>query len=275
MQDIHDIDVKSIVPDPQQPRKRFDDSETGALSENMKAIGQRVPVIVYPGNSTFMLCDGERRWRAAQMAGIETLLALVLPTKPNALELRRIQLSLELHKVGISTWEKSCSLKQIRDESGCSIAELAVNVNLRQPIVSKLLGCQRLDKAIQQLVHSGTLDLEKAFIISQEPDFGRQREMVKLYAHLPREQFRQKTKRAAASKQASVKRARFYLAGGASVIVHGTSLTLADAIACLLETVKQLKRGQAQSKDIVETQNEMRRKARTNHVVVEENRPAG
>ncbi len=269
MQEIRKIAVSEIEPDPQQPRKRFDDAETRALGQNMLAIGQQLPVIVYPNGSRFMLADGERRWRAAREAGIAELLAIVLAHRPKAAQLHVVQLSLEVHKVGTSAWERSCQLQQIREETFWSVSELAEQVHLKQSTVSKLLACQRLDTPIRELLHAGKLDLEKAVIVSQEPSHDRQREMVKLYAHLPREQFRQKAKPAAPSEQVSVKRARFYLPGGESVIVHAPELTLADAIACLLETVRQLKRAQSKNQDIAAAQTFLRTKARTSHVVVE------
>lgn len=269
MSELRRISIAELDLDRDQPRTKFDQDELASLGQNMKAIGQQVPLIVYQADGKHVICDGARRMMAGQLAGFNELLCLVLPQKPGASLLRVMQMSLEAHKVGLSAWERSCFLRRIKEENGWSIAELASRLQMKQPLVSKLLACQRLDRAIQQLVHTGALDLEKAFIISQEPSVERQREMVKLYAHLPRDQFRQRAKPTADSEQATVKRARFYLPGGASVMVHGPALTLAGAIACLLETVKQLKRGQSQNQDIVATQKAMRQKARTSHVVVE------
>lgn len=273
MQDIRKIPVADISADKDQPRKLFAEAETRALGQNMLTIGQQISLIVYEDEGKYTLADGERRWRAASLVGIAELDAIVLAHKPDAAALKIIQASIEAHKVSLTVWERSCFLRRIKDENGWSISELAAQLHMKQPLVSKLLACQRLDKAIQQLLHTGGLDLEKAFIVSQEPSIERQREMVKLYSQLPRDQFRQKTRPAATGEQATVKRARFYLRGGASVIVHAPALTLADAIGCLLETVRQLKRVQSQNQDIGSAQKLLKSKARTNHVVVEENQP--
>jgi hypothetical protein len=183
----------------------------------------------------------------------------VLPEKPDSATLHLVQMSLEAHKVGLSVMERSNFLNRIREENRWSISELAGRLQMKQPLVSKLLGCQRLDKGIQNLVHTGGLDLEKAFIISQEPNFERQREMVKLYAHLPRDQFRQKIKPVATSDQVTVKRAKFSVPGGMTVTVHGPALTLDGAIECLVATVKELRRSQAKNFDIAKAQHLMKK----------------
>ena len=274
MQTLQWISISNFVLDPEQPRKLFDQAGLLALGQNMKAYGQQVPVICYPVDGKQQICDGARRVLASKPVGIEQLLALVLPEKPDAATLHIVQMSLEAHKVGLSVMERSNFLNRIREENRWSVSELAGQLHMKQPLVSKHLACQRLDTGIQNLLHTGGLDLEKAFIISQEPDFERQREMVKLYAHLPRDQFRQKTKPVAKTDQVKVKRARFALPDGTTVTVHGPELTLASAIECLLQTVKELRRSQAKNLDITKAQNLMKKAEKTHVRLVNGNESA-
>ena len=274
MQKLQWISVADIEPDGEQPRKRFDDADLAALGQNMKAFGQQVPVIVYDEGGKKKLCDGARRWLAAKPVGIEQLSALVLPEKPDATTLRLVQMSLEAHKVGLSPWERSCFLHRIKEDNGWQVSELAARMHMKQPLVSKLLSHQRLDKSLQHLLHVGALDMEKAVIIGQEPNFERQREIAKLYVHLSREELRQKMRASNGCNQSKVKRARFALPNGITVTVHGPELTLTSAIECLLQTVKELRRSQAKNHDIAKAQNLMKKAGKTHVQLVNENEPA-
>src|SRR5258708_24344323 len=96
-----------------------------AFGENMQGIGQQVPVICYPVDDKYRICDGARRVLASKPVGIEQLLALVLPQKPDAATLHIVQMSLEVHMVGLSVMERSNFLSRIREENRWPISELA------------------------------------------------------------------------------------------------------------------------------------------------------
>jgi ParB/RepB/Spo0J family partition protein len=263
MYQLQRIPKETFAFDPNQPRKTADRSELLALGRNMKSIGQQLPVICYPHEDKQMLCDGARRVLAAGLVGIDELLALVLPEKPDNTKLHLVQMSIEAHKVGLTPWERSCFLFAIKEENGWSVSELAEALDMKQPLVSKLLSHQRLAKPVQELLHAGKLDIEKAFIISQEPIAERQCEMARLYAHLPRERLRQKL-RPNEPQEAKATRAKFWLAGGVSVTVQGRALSLSATIDSLLATVRELKRVQGKNGDIAAAQKLLRKKAATN-----------
>ena len=87
MDEIALIPVDQIIPDPENLRQAFDEDEIAALAENLVAIGQTDPVQVFRReDGTFDLFDGERRWRAARLAGLASLRAIVVP-RPAAQEL--------------------------------------------------------------------------------------------------------------------------------------------------------------------------------------------
>src|SRR3989304_605543 len=99
VREIKEIDVGKIKRDEQQPRKRFDEAELLALGQNMLAHGQLLPAIVYwcAALAVYILLDGERRWRAAQLVGMKTLAAIELTEKPTAAALHVLQMSIEAH----------------------------------------------------------------------------------------------------------------------------------------------------------------------------------
>jgi ParB/RepB/Spo0J family partition protein len=202
MREMKRIGVAEIERDVEQPRKHFDEQELLALGQNMLAHAQQVPVIVYcpdvaPGDrlaKRYRLLDGERRWRGAQLAGIAELDALVLAQKPSQAALHLLQMSLEAHKQGFTAMERSHLLCRIRTENNWQITELAEKLHMKQPMVSKLLAYQKLDPAIQAMLHRGELDMAKAFIISQEPDPAKQRELTDAAPLLDRDQLRRRAK---------------------------------------------------------------------------------
>src|SRR5690242_4007296 len=76
--ELRQIAVETIAPNPHQPRKRFDDEALAALAASLEANGVIQPILVRPlPGGTYELVAGERRWRAAQLAGLETVPALV------------------------------------------------------------------------------------------------------------------------------------------------------------------------------------------------------
>jgi ParB/RepB/Spo0J family partition protein len=252
------VAVKDIYPDPQQPRKHFDEGYLLGLGQNMARHGQQVPVIVHADGSRFVLLDGERRWRAAQLAGIAELDAVVLAKKPTPVELRILQMSIDVHKVAHSLVERSDTLKRIQDETGWSVGELAERLSLKQPHVSKLLGLQRLVPSVRELVNSGGLDIEKAFVISQEPDRDRQSALAQEAGRLSREQFRRRARNQPERPEVKVALARFMVAADRCVTVQAPSVTLGQAIDLLGEAVKELKKGLVQGLDISTQQRVMR-----------------
>ena len=151
MQKLQWISIGGFLLDREWPRKTFDQDGLVALGQNMKAYGQQVPVICYPVDDKQQLCDGARRVLAAKLVGIEQVLAMVLPEKPDAAKLHIVQMSLEAHKVGLSPWERSCFLHRIKEDNGWQVSELAARMHMKQPLVSKLLSHQRLDKSLQIL----------------------------------------------------------------------------------------------------------------------------
>ena len=254
------IDIKKIEPDPENPRQSFDESDIAALGANMKSIGQQVPVIVYPRDEMFRLADGERRFRGALSTGIPDLLAIVMPQKPDAAALRIMQLSVEAHKVAHSPMERSDLLFKIQQETGWGVAEIAKRLHLSQSLVSKLLSFQKLSDHVRELVHTGRLDIEKAYMVASA-DADRQSGLIEDLTGLSREQARARLRNSDAT-QPKAKRAVFALPDGISITVQGLEVTLAEVLEHLLQATKEIKRGLMQGLDITTQQRVMKDKAK-------------
>lgn len=260
-----ELPVEQIETRPGQPRTEFEPGALLELGQNLLAFGQLLPLIVFWAAEVgrFILIDGERRWRAAKLVGIKTLLAIVLEQEPSDALLHQLQMCIEAHRVGLSAIEKAKHLLRIRQENNWSISELAEKLNMKQPYVSKLLkfndGCPELLAALQ----AGSIDQDKAYTICQESDHEKQRELMKQAGDLSREQLRQKARSKGQSVALKTAVARFALPRGVLVTVQGPKMDLSGAIDAMLETLRVLKKGQADSWDIVTAARVMRDRAKS------------
>jgi len=246
MNTVVSIAVAEIERDKDNPRKEFDETELWGLGRNMMAHGQLVPVILHLSEAAKILLDGERRLRAALLVGMTHLNAVVLPSKPSETTLRLLQMSLEVHKASWTPMERSNQLFKIKQENGWSVGELADKLYMKQSVVSRSLANLRLAPELQELLQSGRLNGEHAYQLSQEPDHDKQRALAQETVGLSRDQVRLKLRKKGGGEQPKVRRAVFVLSSGMSITVQGKEITLDDTIESLSQTVRELKRAQAQ-----------------------------
>jgi ParB family transcriptional regulator, chromosome partitioning protein len=193
----------------------------------------------------YVLLDGERRWRAAQLAGITELWAVVLDERPSAADLLVIQASIDVHRTNLRPMERSDLLARIIKETGLTVTEVGQKLGVKQAMASKLLAFQKLAPAVQAALDAGA-DQEKCYLISQEPDHAKQLELLKAAPTLSRDQVRQRAK-GKTKPEAKLSSARFSMPGGYILTIQAKDLmSLADVIDVISETVKQLRRGLSQ-----------------------------
>lgn len=136
-----------LVPDPDQPRKDFDDATLDELARNLKERGQQVPVIAYhdPTNERrLVIVDGERRWRAALRALIQELEVIVLSAKPSAAEVLLAQLSVNQFREHLSAREQQAAYRRLLDELHLTQTELAARLGVAPSTVNKALARERI-----------------------------------------------------------------------------------------------------------------------------------
>jgi ParB family transcriptional regulator, chromosome partitioning protein len=256
--------VDQIDSRPDQPRQIFNEDGLLDLGKNLLAAGQLAPIIVFflASVGRYILVDGERRWRAAKLVGIKTLLAWVLDHEPTALELHRIQTCIAVHIVGLSPMEKSDQLAKVKQENNWSIGELAENLNMSQPQVTKLLTLQNSCPDLRDVLQAQKIDTDKAYVIASKPDHNVQRELLAKVNDLNREQFRRTAKSGGQPVELRTSIARFALVGDVMVTVQRPRMALSGAIQALSETLRQLKAADAQGLDVVTVSRVMRDRAK-------------
>lgn len=153
-----EVPVAAIRPNPRQPRQVFDEEAMAELVHSVREIGLLQPIVVRPiedGEHDFELIMGERRWRATQEAGLETIPAIVRHTGDD--DMLRDALLENLHRSQLNPLEEAAAYQQMLDDFGCTHDELAQRIGRSRPQISNTLRLLRLSPAVQRRVAAGVL----------------------------------------------------------------------------------------------------------------------
>jgi ParB family chromosome partitioning protein len=154
--DLRQVPVELISPNPNQPRRRFDDAALAALAGSLAERGVLQPVLLRPiAGGTYELIAGERRWRAARMAGFETVPAVVRPHDDvQSLELALIE---NMVREDLSPVEEARACAMLVEELGLSRDEVGRRVGRSRVAVSNLMRLLDLPDEALDLLADGLL----------------------------------------------------------------------------------------------------------------------
>lgn len=144
------IPVDSISPNPMQPRKRFREEGLEELAQSVKEHGIVQPVIVRPLGTGYELLVGERRWRAAQIAGVRSIPAVIREAEPS--ECLEIALVENLHRDDLNGIEEASAYRQLVEEFGLSQDEVAQKVGKNRSTVANALRLLQLPVEVQAAI---------------------------------------------------------------------------------------------------------------------------
>jgi ParB family transcriptional regulator, chromosome partitioning protein len=151
-----ELPVASIRPNPRQPRQVFDEDALTELVDSIHEVGLLQPVVVRrAGDDQYELVMGERRWRATQQAGLDTIPAIVRHTGDD--DLLRDALLENLHRAELNPLEEAAAYQQLLDDFGCTHDELATRIGRSRPQISNTLRLLKLTPAVQRRVAAGVL----------------------------------------------------------------------------------------------------------------------
>jgi len=152
---LQDIDIVHIVPNPYQPRGRFDEETLTALAESIAAVGVIQPIIVREVLEGYEIIAGERRWRAAQRAGLRSIPALVRSADDKgALEAAVVE---NVHRQDLNALEEAAAYRQLMDDFGLTQEEVASRVGRSRSAVANTVRLLNLTPSVQRLVVEGHL----------------------------------------------------------------------------------------------------------------------
>jgi ParB family chromosome partitioning protein len=136
---IQEIDIDSATPNPLQPRELFDRESLEGLAASIREHGVLQPIIVASGTTTsaYQIVTGERRWRAAKLAGLRTIPAMIRESSPRQmLELALIE---NVQRADLSVIEEAAAYRQLTDEFGLTQAEVAERVGKSRVAITNAL----------------------------------------------------------------------------------------------------------------------------------------
>ncbi len=158
-----ELPVGVIRPNPRQPRSVFDEDDMAELVHSVREIGVLQPVVVRPlptdanaeAGVRFELIMGERRWRASQAAGLDTVPAIIKETDDD--DLLRDALLENLHRSELNPLEEAAAYQQLLEDFGCTQEELATRIGRSRPQVSNTLRLLRLPPVVSRRVAARVL----------------------------------------------------------------------------------------------------------------------
>ncbi len=166
---LADIPVSSIRPNPHQPRMHFDEQTLLELSSSIAEMGVLQPILVRPmDDGVFELVAGERRWRAAQRAGMTTIPAIVRTTD----NLRSIEQALveNLHRQDLTPLEEAAAYQQLIEDFQLTHEQLSSRVGKSRSAITNTIRLLGLPPAVQHLLADGQLSAGHARALLGTPD---------------------------------------------------------------------------------------------------------
>jgi len=158
---IQELAIGQIVPNSNQPRREFDEEKLAELAASLRSIGLVQPITVQQINpEQYLLISGERRWRAAQMAGLATLPAYVRPTKPE--EIMELALVENIQREDLNAIEIALAYQHLIELHQLKHEELAERVGKKRATVTNYLRLLRLPAELQLGLTQRLIDMGHA-----------------------------------------------------------------------------------------------------------------
>ena len=144
------IDIKKVEPNREQPRKKFDEDALIELSESIKQFGVLQPLLCQERDDYYELIAGERRWRAAKIAGIKEVPVII--KKLSEQEIMEISLIENLQREDLNPIEEALAYKRLIDEFKLKQDEVAERVSKSRTAVTNAMRLLKLNEKVQQMV---------------------------------------------------------------------------------------------------------------------------
>ena len=173
---LAEIAIEEIRPNPRQPRDHFDDAALEAIAGSLAEHGMLQPVVLREVDDGYELIAGERRWRAAQRAGLEKVPAVIREATPReSLELAIIE---NVQREDLNAIEEAQAYKLLVDEMSLTQEQVAERVGRDRSTVANYLRLLKLPAAVQKLIVTGALSMGHARALLAVEDNGALRRLA-------------------------------------------------------------------------------------------------
>lgn len=244
-----------------QARKSFDGNDLRLLGESLK-VRQLQPVLAKPDGT---LIAGERRLRAAEMAGMETLQVIVTEEALSDSQVRTIQITENLHRADLTAHEKwgACAELMCMNQDW-QLKDLAGHLKLDPSMVTRLLSPSKCIQAVQDALSAGLIGISDCYAMSKVDAKEQHRLLAMKLDGASRDEIEKSGRKARSGNVPSVRLARckLILSSGFNITVSGNELSLDELIDALGEAQKEAKKARDQALDVKTFQAVMRDKAK-------------
>ena len=154
--ETHSLSIQSVEPNPLQPRKTFDEEELQQLADSIREHGIIQPLAVRPvADGYYQIIAGERRWRAARLAGLAEVPVLILDVDDRTvMEMALIE---NLQRQDLNHIEEANGYKTLMEDYGLTQEETAARVGISRPAVTNSMRLLSLQEALQEMLIEGSL----------------------------------------------------------------------------------------------------------------------
>jgi ParB family chromosome partitioning protein len=154
--DRDEIDVNNISANPKQPRTVFDEDQLTELALSIKEVGLLQPPVVRSiGNGKYQLIMGERRFRAAKLAGLKSIPVIIRQTSDD--QLLREALVENIHRSQLNPLEEAAAYQQLLNDFGYTHDELATKLSKSRPVITNTMRLLNLPPSVQRRVAAGVI----------------------------------------------------------------------------------------------------------------------
>jgi ParB family chromosome partitioning protein len=164
-----ELPIGAVVPNPRQPRSHFDEESMAALTASIRELGVLQPILARPiEGGRYELIAGERRWRCAKRAGLQTVPAVVRQSDDaESLEQALVE---NLHRQDLNPLEEAAAFQQLIDDFGFTHEQLSARVGKSRAAISNTLRLFQLPPTVQKLLGDGQLSAGHARALLGTPD---------------------------------------------------------------------------------------------------------
>ena len=177
---LREVPISSIRPNTLQPRTHFDEEAMSALAASIREVGVLQPVLVRQlggGTDEYELIAGERRWRAARRAGLQTIPALVREVSADASSLEQALVE-NLHREDLGPLEEAAAYQQLIDDFGHTHEEVATRIGKSRATVTNTLRLLQLPAGVQRALADGSISAGHGRALLGTPDRTLQESLV-------------------------------------------------------------------------------------------------
>ena len=170
------IQIGQISPNPRQPRQRIDPDSLADLVGSIQTHGLLQPLVVTRNENGYQIIAGERRWRAAGLAGLETVPALIKETTPQ--EMLELALVENIQRADLNPLEEADAFHQLIEDFGLTQEQVAERVGKSRAAVANTVRLLRLPVEVKDELAAGSISEGHARCLLALPDAGLQRDAL-------------------------------------------------------------------------------------------------